>query len=139
MSAANDLFETLRAFRTSPEAGKTPQQLLVDYCQNVLGGVERLHFDFKTKSQPVSQSLDDADKKNLAKAISGFANETGGVLIWGLNDTTIVPNPISNVSKFVNSILQLSHQVTAPAVSGIDGDVETSDDNHRDGFRLRFL
>ena len=134
MDAATNLFETLRAFRTNLESGKSPQQSMIDYCSNNLGGIERVHFDFKEKTQASNPKLDDADKRNLAKAISGFANGSGGVLIWGIEDSSISPRPISQVSEFIDGILQMAHQITDPTVPGIDGDFVASDANPDNGF-----
>jgi hypothetical protein len=139
MSAARDLFETLRKCRTEPDPGKTPQQSLVAYCQNILGGIERTHFDFKEKANSASADLEDLDRRNLGKAVSGFANGAGGVLIWGLEDQTIAPRPLCEISKVVDTMLRLSHQVTAPAVQGIDGDYIPADGQPTDGFGLIFI
>jgi len=136
MSAASDLFDVLRAFRTSPAPGITPQQSLLDYCQRVLGGIESVHFDFKSKADPTSNSLDESDKKNLAKAVSGFANGAGGVLVWGVEDKSIAPIPIKDVSRFFDALLQVGHQVTSPAVPSIDGDFIPADGATGSGFGL---
>ncbi|MHB0961110.1 MAG: AlbA family DNA-binding domain-containing protein [Pirellulaceae bacterium] len=134
MDAATKLYEALRAFRTNPSSGKTPQQSMLDYCTNTLGGIERNHFDFKEKSQASKPQLDDDDKRNLAKAISGFANGSGGVLIWGIENSSISPRPISRVSEFVDCILQMAHQIADPPVLRIDGDFVPSDQDSDSGF-----
>lgn len=136
MDAATKLFETLRAFRTDPKSDKSPQQSMLDYCSNNLGGIERNHFDFKEKRQASKPQLDDDDKRNLAKAFSGFANGSGGVLIWGIEDSSISPSPISQVTEFIDCILQIAHQITDPPVPGIDGDFVPSDANPDSGFGL---
>ncbi len=48
---------------------------------------EDLHLDFKRLNEP---SMDRDDRKNLAKALSGFANSDGGIIIWGIDAK---PNP----------------------------------------------
>ncbi|MHB8974579.1 MAG: AlbA family DNA-binding domain-containing protein [Pirellulaceae bacterium] len=136
MDAATKLFEALRAFRTDPISGKSSQQSMLDYCSNNLGGVERIHFDFKEKSQASIPQLDDNDKRNLAKAVSGFSNGSGGVLIWGIEDSSISPRPISRVSEFVDCILQMAHQIADPPVQRVDGDFVPSDQNTDSGFGL---
>ncbi len=136
MSAANDIFETLRGFRNSPIAGKTSQQSFVEYCEKILGGIEGVHFDFKSKSDSRKTTPDEPDIKNLAKAVSGFANGEGGVLIWGIEDATIAPVPIAGVCDFVADLLQRSHQLTSPAAIGIDGDFVPSDSDVNSGFGL---
>jgi predicted HTH transcriptional regulator len=44
---------------------------------------ETLDLDFKVISNPELKSRD--DKRNLARAISGFANASGGLIVWGVN------------------------------------------------------
>jgi hypothetical protein len=41
---------------------------------------ENLHLDFKTADPQLSRD----DRRNLAEAISGFANSEGGLIIWGV-------------------------------------------------------
>lgn len=43
---------------------------------------ENLTLDFKLIRPDLNQS---ADKKNLAKALSGFANSSGGLIVWGVD------------------------------------------------------
>ena len=74
MSSSSDLFSRLKSFKRPDKSGNSPQQQLLNYCVSVLGSVERLHVDFKEKQDRRVSSLGDSDKKNLAKAISGFAN-----------------------------------------------------------------
>jgi hypothetical protein len=139
MSAASNLFDTIRAFKSSPDAGRSPQQSLVAYCRDVLGGIERVHFDFKSKANASYSTLDEPDKKNLAKAVSGFANGAGGVLIWGIEDESIAPVPIRDVSRFVDNILQQTHNVTSPTVPDIDGDFIPAEDDLTRGFAILLI
>lgn len=47
---------------------------------------EELFLDFKMVSPEYKvNSLGKSDEDNLAKAISGFANSCGGVIVWGVN------------------------------------------------------
>jgi hypothetical protein len=136
MTAAKEIFDTLRRYRVSPEPGKSPEQSLVDYCKNVLGPVERVHFDFKSKAKPENPTPDDSDIKNLAKAVSGFANGAGGALIWGIEDSSVESQPIAGVAEFLGTLLQRSHQITAPTVIGIDGDYILADSKAESGFAV---
>ena len=43
---------------------------------------EDLHVEFKTVNS--SDLTHPDDRKNLAKALSGFANAAGGLIIWGV-------------------------------------------------------
>ena len=98
MDAAKEIFDTLIGFKQADSSGKPPQEQLIDYCKQVPGSVERAHVDFKEKHDRRDSKLADDDKKNLAKAVSGFANTGGGVLIWGIEDQTIAPKPITDIS-----------------------------------------
>jgi len=137
VNSAKELFKRLTSFKKVDSSGQTPEQKFLDYCNRVLGSVERLHIDFKEKSNRSYASLEDADRKNLARAISGFANSGGGVLIWGIQDKTLSPKPITDIQLFVSSVLELAPQVTDPVVENIDGDWLQSDDSAgKDGFGL---
>lgn len=47
---------------------------------------EELFLDFKRASNDWTNSkLGDSDQKNFAKAISGFGNSSGGVIVWGVD------------------------------------------------------
>lgn len=71
---------------------------------------EELFLDFKRSADSGGSKLHDDDRKNLAKAISGFGNSEGGVIIWGIdcskaNDYADVAHtkcPIQNVKRFVS-------------------------------------
>lgn len=139
MSAPQNLFQTLSSFKIPDESGNSAESRLLAYCTDALGSVERFHFDYKEKRDRRNPILDDDDKKNLAKAVSGFANSGGGVLVWGVKDGSLKPKPISNVQKFLSNLLQLSSQATTPAVEGIDGEWIESETNSEDGFALLYI
>jgi len=46
------------------------------------GKEEDLHLDFKTVNAADLKS--GSDRKNFAKALSGFANSDGGIVVWGV-------------------------------------------------------
>jgi hypothetical protein len=140
MNSAEELFQKLVSFKEADGSGKSPQQRLLEYCTQVLGAVERLHVDFKQKHDRRDAELADDDKRNLAKAISGFANSGGGVLIWGIEDKTLSPKLITGVQRFVSSMLELAPQVTDPIVQGIDGDwIPSNGEAGQEGFGLIFI
>lgn len=114
MSSASELFQTLSKFQNS-------EAEFLEYCQQFLGPVERVHFDFKEKQDRRVSSLGESDKKNLAKAVSGFANSGGGVLIWGIKDEILDEKPIGDIQKFVSNLLSLASKTTEPFVPDIDG------------------
>ena len=48
--------------------------------------IEELFLDFKRSSNNgTEKKLSQTDRQNLAKAISGFGNSEGGVLVWGVD------------------------------------------------------
>ena len=70
---------------------------------------EDLFLDFKASADSGSgKSLRDADRKKLAKAISGFGNSEGGVIVWGVDcenssdfgDVASKKRPIQNPERF---------------------------------------
>ncbi len=77
--------------------------------------------------------LGEYDKKNLAKAVSGFANSSGGVLVWGIEDKKLSPKPIKNIQSFVSDLINLAPQVTDPIVGDIEGDWIPSDNFSTEG------
>lgn len=70
---------------------------------------EELFLDFKRSSDNGGgRKLSDTDRNNLSKAISGFGNSEGGVIVWGIDcsnlaDGSDVANaefPIANPTRF---------------------------------------
>jgi predicted HTH transcriptional regulator len=137
LNTAQELFQKLVSFKHPGGSVKTPSQLFLEYCTQVLGAVEGLHMDFKQKHDSRRPELDDDDKKNLAKAVSGFANSGGGVLIWGIEDKTLSPRPITDIQTFVSSVLALAAQATDPTVLNIDSAwIATDPETSGNGFGL---
>lgn len=137
MDSARVLFEELRNLKEAQGSRQTPEQMLIHYCTQVLGPVEHLHVDFKEKHDRSNGKLEDDDRKNLAKAISGFANSSGGVLIWGIENRTLSPKPITGIQFFISDLLNLATQATDPIVEGINGDWIPSDtESGSKGFGL---
>lgn len=74
---------------------------------------EELFLDFKRSSDDGnSRKLTDIDRNNLAKAISGFGNSSGGIVIWGVDcskagdgaDVARAKIPISNIQRFLGNL-----------------------------------
>ncbi|HKI52789.1 MAG TPA: ATP-binding protein, partial [Anaerolineales bacterium] len=131
MDQAEELFVKLQSFKNSKE--------FLEYCNQVLGTVERIHVDFKEKHDRRIPKLEDNDKKNLAKAMSGFANSGGGVLIWGIEDKTLKAKPIAEIQQFMQNLLQLAPQVTDPIARDIDGYWIVSNSKSGEGFGILFI
>lgn len=140
MNAAESLFQFLQSLKFDDGSGKSSQERLFEYCTQILGSIERFHVEFKEKSDRRGAKLSDDDKKNLAKAISGFANSGGGVLIWGIENSTIAPKPITDIQKLVAALLSLAPQTIEPVVPGIDGDwIPADTGNPSEGFGILYV
>jgi hypothetical protein len=75
MGRAEDLFDRIRAGGVS-----AIEEIIEDRTS------EELFLDFKRSGNcGKGKRLKDDDRNNLAKAISGFGNSEGGVVIWGVD------------------------------------------------------
>lgn len=89
---------------------------------------EELFLDFKRSAvNGDSTFLDSRDRNNLAKAISGFGNSEGGVIVWGVEckrgiDGADLPKtkfPIKNTKRFVSFLENAISGCTIPPHSRI--------------------
>lgn len=112
MSGADQLFEIYRA------GGLT-------YLQSLVGKeVETQIQDFKLleKSQP---PMSKGDKGTYAKALSGFANSDGGVIVWGVDcrkDSTgadvVQPlRPLPQLTVLISDLNTLCSSLVSPGVA----------------------
>ncbi|ATX81556.1 Putative DNA-binding domain-containing protein [Mariprofundus ferrinatatus] len=84
---------------------------------------ETVHLDFKCVEQ---SSMGRADRKNLAKALSGFANSEGGIVVWGVDaranedgiDCAQGIVDIDNVARFVSKLNEFTSEVS-PSINGV--------------------
>jgi hypothetical protein len=113
MSRARDLFDRIVA-----GGAAAIDQLMQDFQS------ESLWLDFKqVATQSTSPKLADDDRKNLAKAISGFGNSDGGVIVWGVKCKNIpkigdVPTALvrfDNPQRFVSWLENAVSSCTIPA------------------------
>lgn len=89
---------------------------------------ETLHLDFKAKADPTKSALDRDDKKNFSKALSGFANSAGGIIVWGVEarrasegvDVAVAVHPISGLDAFVSHLHSYEPDATEPFVTGVE-------------------
>ena len=112
------------------------------------GESEGLYLDFKQSSdQGVSKNLHDNDKNNLAKAISGFANSEGGVIVWGIvckpdsegNDVPSDYSLIKNPKKFSSNILKNIGRATLPVINIIENCVILGFSEDDDGIVVTYV
>lgn len=90
------------------------------------GQEENLHLDFKlTNTSDLSYR---PDRKNFAKAVSGFANSSGGIIVWGVVaddnneegiDCASDTQELENVDQFVTKLNEYTGDAVSPMVDGI--------------------
>jgi hypothetical protein len=89
---------------------------------------EDLYLEFKQLTAPDHQPgrLVKEDRKNFAKAVSGFANSAGGVLVWGIIarkddgvDAAQELRPIPRVDQVKGELLSHTGEAASPIVDGI--------------------
>lgn len=117
MSRAHELFERLR------DGGASAlEQLLADREP------ESLFLDFKRSPQDgASKTLAPEDNKNLSKAISGFANSSGGVVVWGVDcrrnpatgNEVAEKHPLLDAAGFNTKLQAAVSRTTIPAHPGV--------------------
>lgn len=89
------------------------------------GREEDLRLDFKTVSNAGLSYR--PDRKNLAIAVSGFANSSGGIVIWGVDarsdkegiDRAVEAREIDSLLLFVNKLSEFSAACSSPPVDGV--------------------
>lgn len=89
---------------------------------------EELFLDFKrSKDDGNGTVLNQNDRSNLVKAISGFGNSDGGVVVWGIDcskdfdsaDVAKAKYPITNVKRFVSWLEGAVSGCTVPPHIGV--------------------
>ncbi len=90
---------------------------------------EDLYLEFKRKSQENTPVPDDADRGQLGKAISGFGNTDGGLLIWGVYarrgskyepDVASELRPIRGLKTFGTRLRDMAGGAANPPLPGVD-------------------
>jgi hypothetical protein len=90
---------------------------------------EALSLDFKRASTTAASThLEQSDRDNLAKAISGFGNTAGGVIVWGIDcrpdrqrgDVAHSRQPVPNVRRFISLLESAVGGATLPSHSGVE-------------------
>lgn len=86
------------------------------------GQEEHIHLDFKLVNDAKMSSSD--DKRNFACALSGFANSSGGLIVWGVDarknseqiDCAVGLKPIDKVALLVSRLNSLTGEAVEPIV-----------------------
>jgi hypothetical protein len=103
---------------------------------------EHLTLEFKTVAGADFSNKD--DRRNYARALSGFANSSGGIIVWGVEaknirgkDCAYGAKEIMSLSQFVSKLNQLSGELVHPPVEGVlHKKVPVSSDK---GFAVSFV
>jgi hypothetical protein len=105
---------------------------------------EHLLLDFKTITRSDLSSGD--DRRNFAKALSGFANSSGGLVVWGVvarklrpegPDCASAPQEIEDLSTFLSRVNEFTGAFVRPIVDGVrHRAIRTTDDR---GFAVTIV
>jgi len=97
---------------------------------------EQLYLECKsTNFDPATLKLTNADKDALARALSGFANTDGGVLMFGVNarpaakgqpDVVQAIEPVRGLPRFAELVRDTAKTIVEPAIAGIDLELVTA-------------
>lgn len=107
---------------------------------------EELFLDFKRSSDNGSGTrLSANDRNNLSKAISGFGNSEGGIVVWGVDcsdlgdgaDVASAEVPIVNATRFCSWLENAVSGCTIPPHSGVVNHVIQKTDE--DGFVVTYI
>jgi len=104
---------------------------------------ENVQLEFKTANSNDFSNRD--DRKNLAKALSGFGNSSGGLLVWGVNagknandiDCAIATIEIPQIQLFLTRLNALTGQAVSPIIDGVSH--KTLDTNGGAGFAITLV
>jgi hypothetical protein len=85
---------------------------------------EHLLLEFKNVSKG---ELSSDDKRNLARALSAFANSSGGLVVWGVDarknargvDCAVALRPVTDSAFLVSRLNELTGSIGAPIVDGV--------------------
>jgi len=117
MGRAEDLWERLKSERIP-----AIEDLVVEQT------VEELFLDFKQSSDSGSGTkLSADDRNNFAKAISGFGNSEGGIVVWGVAagpdaygvDAANALKPVENAKRYEGRLQSAVSGCTIPPHTGV--------------------
>lgn len=109
--------DPLRSLYESLRTRDDLQKLINDHEE------ESLHLEFKTKKNCSHGKLEDSEKFNFSRALSGFANSDGGVLVWGIetdqNEQAKELKPITDIAEFHAALKKSILNSTQPVVDNV--------------------
>lgn len=104
---------------------------------------ENLHLEFKGKKDRSKPDLDESDAWQFSRALSGFANSAGGVLLWGIEtgkgEQAKKLKPISGVAEFEARLKKSLLNSTQPIVEGVQINVIPASDDASAGYVACFI
>ena len=105
---------------------------------------EDLHLDFKRKSKSSSPVLSDDDKRNFARALSGFANSDSGLVIWGIGapgsgKAERTKHPITSVKAYAENLDSMISRMVSPAVLKVENHVIFEDEAVDLGYVITYV
>lgn len=90
---------------------------------------EGLHFEFKRKRDRTKPDLEPEDSWEFSRALSGFANSDGGILLWGVGssnenglDYASSREPVRDHTIFVARLRKALLEAVVPMVDGVEID-----------------
>jgi len=100
---------------------------------------EDLYLEFKQKRDRSKAQLEDNDKFNFSRALSGFANSDGGILIWGVetykkDESAKSLKPITDVDGFIRSLKSSLINFVQPFVDNVLIEKIPTDASDQTGF-----
>lgn len=99
---------------------------------------EGLYLEFKTKKDRSKPELDDSDSWQFSRALSGFANSDGGVMLWGIesnkNDEAARLKPVAQVADFHARLKKSLLNSTQPVVDGVLLEILSTVTNAAEGY-----
>ena len=131
-SAAHQFFNTLRTYADL-------ETLIAE------GETEGLYLECKSPSSP---QLNKDLRVTLGKAISGFANSSGGVLAWGISttkhqhgglDVLTQLEPIGGCKNFMGQVMKAVITLTTPTVQNIESRVILAQPGATRGIVLTYV
>ena len=137
MSRAEDIFQKLIYFG---------EDALDEFILNMQS--EELFLDFKqaVSTGKNNNTLHKDDRKNLAKAISGFGNSEGGVIVWGvvcsrdqeIGDVAKAKVKVKNVHRFLSWLENAISGCTIPSHNKVRNHIISADKNG-DGYVATYI
>ncbi len=100
---------------------------------------EDLYLEFKQKHDRRHAQLEDDDKFNFSRALSGFANSDGGILIWGVetykrDESARSLKPVTDVDGFIRSLKSSLLNTVQPFVDNVLIEKIPTDASEQIGF-----